>query len=61
MRFGCRICQGDGVVGINRVGANLVFNSSLLMHGSVWLNGNNILEQMQAHRDLARDAVVCRH
>ena len=47
---GCRICQGDGQdgvtpVGVDRVGANLVFNSSL--HGSVRLNGNNVLEQLQ--------------
>ena len=47
---GCRICQDDGQGGVtpvvvNRVGANLVFNSSL--HGSVRLNGNNVLEQMQ--------------
>ena len=32
-------------VGVDRAGANLVFNSSL--HGSVRLNGNNVLEHVQ--------------
>ena len=43
-------CQGDGQDGVtpvvvDRVDANPVFNPSL--HGSVRLNGNNVLEQLQ--------------